>query len=413
MPRQRTGALGFFLLAALHRDPRFWSPDPELFEPDRFLPEAVEKRHPDSYHPFGAGIRSCIGFQFALKEATMVLARLYQRFHFRLADANYVLHHAETLTVKPKDLYVVLEKRTEEKGKLPQKAPSKKESLSLAAVQENAPPLLILFGSNMGTCQGIAQELAKRAQAKGYLPIVRELDAQVDKPWDSKFAVIITSTYNGTPPDNAQAFDKWIKNLQGTPFAGLSYTVLGVGNKQWHATFQKFPHFVDERMEALGAARFYPIGVADVDSDYDGAIEAWAKGAWQKSKEMLPPVDTGITDDFAPTLTYACEIINFSGAQSAKIPHTSLDEQAKKMTVTRNDELLAKDAMRSTRHIEIKLPENSIYQAGDHLGVLPENLSETVELAAKLCNVRLTDMVVIKSLQEQNEAEKLPIGLPI
>ena len=150
-----------------------------------------------------------------------------------------------------------------------------------------------------------------------------------------------------------------------------------------------------------------------MDADYDAAIEAWAKGAWQTSREMLPPVDTGVTDDLAPTLTYSCEIINFSGAQSHKIPHTPLDEQAQKMSIMRNDELLAKEAMRSTRHIEIKLPENSVYQAGDHLGVVPENSGETVELAASLCSVRLTDMVVIQSLQEQNLAEKLPIGLPI
>jgi cytochrome P450/NADPH-cytochrome P450 reductase len=100
-----------FFLEGLHRNSDYWGTDVDTFDPDRFLPEAVEKRHPDAYHPFGAGIRSCIGFRFSLKEATMVLTRLYQRYRFSLKDKNYQLKHVETLTVKPKDLYVLIEKR--------------------------------------------------------------------------------------------------------------------------------------------------------------------------------------------------------------------------------------------------------------------------------------------------------------
>ncbi len=63
--------------------PDIWE-NPETFDPDRFLTERSRGRAHEAYPPFGLGGRRCIGEQFALVEATMVLATFAQRLEFRM-----------------------------------------------------------------------------------------------------------------------------------------------------------------------------------------------------------------------------------------------------------------------------------------------------------------------------------------
>ena len=69
----------------VHHDARHFA-DPERFVPERFEPTAAARMHPGAYLPFGAGTRACIGKRFALLEATLLLATLYQRLRFELVQ---------------------------------------------------------------------------------------------------------------------------------------------------------------------------------------------------------------------------------------------------------------------------------------------------------------------------------------
>jgi len=73
----------------VHRDPR-WYPEPEKFDPDRFLPENAAGRPKFSYFPFGGGARVCIGERFAWMEGVLLLATLGAKWKLRLVPGHRV-----------------------------------------------------------------------------------------------------------------------------------------------------------------------------------------------------------------------------------------------------------------------------------------------------------------------------------
>lgn len=86
---------------SLHRNPRYWE-NPEGFDPERFLPTAVEARPRCAYLPFATGPRQCIGNAFAMMELQIVLATVARRFRLSLVPGATSVVDPK-VTLRPRD----------------------------------------------------------------------------------------------------------------------------------------------------------------------------------------------------------------------------------------------------------------------------------------------------------------------
>ncbi len=272
------------LTPMLHRDP-VWGDNPEQFDPSRFAPQAVAARSPHAYKPFGTGERACIGRQFALHEATMVLAILIHQY--RLIDhADYQLKLKQSLTIKPDGFTLTLAPRTPadrvaNRAELPtanaaQPASGPAETADLPTRVRQGTGLLLLHGSNYGTCREFAAQLADLAAELGCETAVAPLDAHRGALPTDRPVVIVTASYNGQPTDDAAAFVDWLRQAQAGAAEGVSYAVLGVGDRNWSATYQRIPTLVDDRLAGLGATRILDRAEADGSGDLTGSVKAFS-----------------------------------------------------------------------------------------------------------------------------------------
>ncbi len=106
----RPGTTVLIPIHHIHHDERWW-PDPEAFDPTRFLGDAGKDRPRSAYLPFGGGRRICIGQSFALMEMVLMAAIISQRFTFDVHPGHPVELEA-TLTLRPKrGLHVIAQRR--------------------------------------------------------------------------------------------------------------------------------------------------------------------------------------------------------------------------------------------------------------------------------------------------------------
>jgi cytochrome P450 / NADPH-cytochrome P450 reductase len=401
----------------LHRDRKVWGDQADVFNPDNFSREAERQRPANAYKPFGNGQRACIGRQFALQEAALVLGMILQRF--KLIDhTRYRLTLKETLTVKPDQFRIKVRRRTDRDraaaGAVATAGRAAASAVAVPAVSAARPrhqtPLLVLYGSNLGTAEEVARRIAEAGEGNGFAVTVAPLDQYTGRLPAEGAVMIATASYNGTPPDNAGRFCDWLRDggLAPGALAGVRYAVFGCGNRDWASTFQAVPRFIDAGLEAHGAARVYQRGEGDARDDFDAQFQAWQEPLWGA-------VATALGVELAPA--EAVEPAHLT-VETVAGPDAGAREDgvgARPMRVAINRELHTKSGRfpseRSTRHIELELPAGVAYRAGDHLGVVPRNPDALVARVAARFGLDPASHVLLR--RAGGRPGFLPVGAPI
>ena len=223
--------------------------------------------------------------------------------------------------------------------------------------------LHILYGSQTGNAEALAQTAAKSARAKGLVPVVQALgDVDLDVFATMRHVLIVTSTYGeGEMPDNAQLFWDAISASTAPRLDQMHFAVLAIGDTGYDG-FCQAGKFIDMRLEQLGAKRV--VDRIDCDIDYEEPSSEWLNSSMPQ---------------FAASAGSSGTVLE-SAPEAPVIPGSNKSNPYAAALIT-NKRLSGEQSAKDIRHFEFDLTDSGLkYEAGDALGVIPVNEPSLVSL---------------------------------
>ncbi|AZI49668.1 sulfite reductase subunit alpha [Pantoea agglomerans] len=223
--------------------------------------------------------------------------------------------------------------------------------------------LHILYGSQTGNAEALAQTAAKSARAKGLVPVVQALgDVDLDVFATMRHVLIVTSTYGeGEMPDNAQLFWDAISASTAPRLEQMHFAVLAIGDTGYDG-FCQAGKFIDMRLEQLGAKRV--VDRIDCDIDFEEPSSEWLNSSMPQ---------------FAASAGSSGTVLE-SAPEAPVIPGSNKSNPYAAALIT-NKRLSGEQSAKDIRHFEFDLSDSGLkYEAGDALGVIPVNEPSLVSL---------------------------------
>jgi sulfite reductase (NADPH) flavoprotein alpha-component len=231
-----------------------------------------------------------------------------------------------------------------------------------AAAPVAAPELTVLYGTESGNSESLADLTVKAAKGKGFkAKAVNMADITVAKLKDIQNLLVIVSTWGeGDPPETASDFYEAFMGDKAPKLPNTRFSVLGLGDTSYEE-FCKMGKDFDARLETLGAKRIYDR--VDCDVDYDDDFAKWHKGALAVLEaEAKPALSTTVATPVAAAATVK---------YSRKNPYPS--------ELTERVMLNGEGSAKETIHLEFNLEGSGLeYQTGDALAVVPHNAEDVV-----------------------------------
>ncbi|WP_159573855.1 sulfite reductase subunit alpha [Curtobacterium sp. 18060] len=231
----------------------------------------------------------------------------------------------------------------------------------------------VLFGTQTGNAEFLADELVAGAKARGLGGRAAALDAVTPEQLAGMTHVlVVTSTYGeGEMPDNAGLFWEAVQASTVPRLEGLQYAVLGLGDTSYDE-FCQAGKLLDTRFEQLGATRVHDR--VDCDVDFEDAAALWSAAvldrlAAEAGATGAPGATTGSGADGGATATGG------AGAGRASRPGSQWNKRNPYPSRLAENRLLSSPrSAKEIRHYEFDLGDSGIeYAAGDALAVVPVN----------------------------------------
>ncbi|MDF3055981.1 MAG: hypothetical protein K0R17_196, partial [Rariglobus sp.] len=232
---------------------------------------------------------------------------------------------------------------------------------SVSSVAAALTPLTILYGSQTGTAESLAKQAAKEAGKRGFAPTVLDMaNVSADQLPNHSNLLLITSTYgDGEPPDAAKPLHSALVAGSAPSLASLRYSVCALGDTNYTLFCQAGKDF-DTHLEKLGATRLTPR--TDCDLDYEAPFTSWL----DTSLNALGSGGAGVA---APA--------GSPPAPAEPLVYDKKNPFAAPVLTVRN--LNAPGSAKEVNHVEFDLTGSGLaYEAGDALGVIPQNCSDLV-----------------------------------
>ncbi len=226
--------------------------------------------------------------------------------------------------------------------------------------------ITILYGSQTGNAQRLAEKAGKTLSDKGFKPTVASMsDFKPSNLKKVKNLLIVASTHGeGEPPDNALAFHEFLHGKRAPKLEDLHFSVLAIGDSSYEFFCQTGKEF-DVRLAELGGTRLYPR--FDCDLDFEEPAAEWLTGVINSL--------TDVQDNAASTESQAS--VQVTSSETNDIVYSR--KNPFRAEVLENLNLNGRGSNKETRHLELSLEGSGLtYKPGDSLGVYPENDPELV-----------------------------------